>query len=189
MLERSKTLHEQLILDNPAYTLPSAADGPTEYRRGLADVLGFLWSDYFNEGLSREHMRLAEERKAVLEALASGPFATDADRRELGIAYGQNGLALRSFGKVVEGMRDAQRGVAIVRRLVEESPASASDKIVLAAELSDLGLGYAEMADRAGTRRCCLESLAILRSLTSEQRQVESRVPGGDLGRVVAGRK
>ena len=170
MLERSRALHEQLIRDNPAYTLPTAADGPTEYRRGLAAVLGSLWGDYFDEGLSGESMGFAEERKAVREALASGPFATDADRRELGIAYSRSGSTLRIFGKIVEGIQDTQRGVAIVRRIVEESPASTFDKIELAAALSELGLAYADMADRAGTRRCCLESLAILRSLTPEQR-------------------
>jgi tetratricopeptide (TPR) repeat protein len=171
LLEHSKALHEQLIRDNPAYTLPTAADGPTEYRRGLADVLGFLWEDYFDEGLAGEHVILAEERNTVLETLAAGPFATDADRRELGIAYRQKGTALRFIGKLVEGMRDAKRGVAIARRIVDDSPASAFDKIELASALSGLGLGYADTVDGADTRRCCLESLAILRSLTSEQRE------------------
>ena len=37
-----RALYEDLIRDNPPYTLPTAADGPTEYRRGLAAVLDRL---------------------------------------------------------------------------------------------------------------------------------------------------
>ena len=176
LLERSRSLHEQLIRDNPAYTVATTADGPTEYRRGLADILGSLSGDYIDEGLSDESMRIAEERKAVLEALASGPFATDTDRRELGNACVGNGRTLVLSGNGVAGVRDVKRGVAIMRRLVEDSPASATDRIELASALSNLGLSYGEVVDRAGTRRSCLESLSILRSLTPEQRETSRAV-------------
>ena len=83
LLERSRTLYRRLIEDNPAYTLPTAADGPTEYRRGLAAVLHVLGWIYCEEGRADACRRDEDEQQDVYEALASGPFATDADRRNL----------------------------------------------------------------------------------------------------------
>ncbi len=38
-LRRAQAGFEALVRDNPRYTLPTASDGPTEYRRSLARVL------------------------------------------------------------------------------------------------------------------------------------------------------
>ena len=119
MLERSRFLHEQLIRDNPAFTLPTTADGPTEYLRGLADLLGSIDEDYFGEGLSSEFMKVVERRNAVLNALVSGPFASDSDRRRLGLSYLQSGEITRELRTVGDAIPDTQRGVTILRRLVD----------------------------------------------------------------------
>ena len=172
MFEHSKVLHEQLIRDNPSYTLPTAADGPTEYLRGLADILGSLVDYRVGNGLSGEAIvRVDEEHKAVLDTLVSGPLATDADRRRLGLAYVYSGQITREFRKVGEAIRDTQRGITILRRLVTENPASATAKVELASALASLGVIYADMSDQPGTQRCCLESLSIIRSLTAEHRE------------------
>ncbi len=42
-------LSEGLIRDSPPYTLPTAADWPTEYRRGLASALVRIGEVYSEE--------------------------------------------------------------------------------------------------------------------------------------------
>ena len=188
VLEHSKVLHEQLIRDNPSYTLPTAADGPTEYLRGLADILGSLVDYRVGNGLSGEGIvRVDVEHKAVLDTLVSGPLATDADRRRLGLAYVFSGQITREFRKVGEAIRDTQRGITILRRLVTENPASATAKVELASALASLGVIYVDMSDQPGTQRCCRESLSIIRSLTAEHRRVAQGDCNGDLRRVLAG--
>ena len=74
----------RLVHDNPPYTLPTAADGPTEYRRGLAEVLAGIAASQSGCG-DEEAPRVWEAAMEVLEELTSGPFADDGDRRRLGL--------------------------------------------------------------------------------------------------------
>jgi serine/threonine protein kinase len=167
LLERSRTLYQRLIEDDPAYTLPTAADGPTEYRRGLAAVLHVLGWIVFEEGRADACQRNSEEQQDVYEALASGPFATDADRRNLAHAY-HNLLDLRDMGLTgsrVEGKRLLKRGVTICRRLVEENPLSVTDRIMLAFLLSET-----DLSDPIA-RASFTEATSIVRALSPEQRE------------------
>ncbi len=170
LLERSRTLYQRLIEDNPAYTLPTAADGPTEYRRGLATVLHVLGWIFFDEGRADACQRDEDEQQEVYEALASGPFATDADRRNLAHHYvnvcGSQGLT----GRRVKGTRLFKRGVTICRRLVEENPLSVTDRIMLA-----FLLAATDAADPVA-RDSFTEALSIVRALSPEQRQTHDAV-------------
>ena len=91
-LERARALYEGLIRDNPPYTLPTAADGPTEYRRGLAKALVRIGESYHRESRHDEVLRIMEELLVVSEELVSGRFADDTDRQRLGNSYSANWL-------------------------------------------------------------------------------------------------
>jgi serine/threonine protein kinase len=173
LLERSKTLYQRLIEDNPAYTLPTTADGPTEYRRGLATVLHVLGWIFFEEARAEECLRNSEKQQDVYEALASGPFATDADRRNLAQAYHQM-LAQRSLGPSGIRVKDVllrDRGVTICRQLVAKNPLSVTDRITLA-----YGLSQTNPYTDPGACASCTEALSIVRALSPEQRQTHDAV-------------
>src|SRR5262245_55799229 len=71
----------------PPYTLPTAADGPTEYGRGLASALDRLALNLNSLMRPVEAIEARKASQAVLEQLASGPFASDTDRQRLGQSY------------------------------------------------------------------------------------------------------
>jgi serine/threonine-protein kinase len=171
-LERSKVLYERLIEDNPSYTLPTQADGPTEYRRGFVAVLRALGWILFEEGRSGETLRPSEEHKEICETLASGPFATDMDRRSLAYALYLLGAHQNSFVRPYSGNRLGERAVMIYRRLVQDNPGSTSDRIALAFALTD----SAPVFERTIARRYYMEAQSILRALSPEQRETHDAV-------------
>ena len=171
VLQRSRALLERLIADNPAHTLPTAADGPTEYRRGLAAAIHVLGWIYVEQGRPAEALKNAEEQEAVFELLVSRPFATDADRRNLSHAETNIGGDRSGFGMPEDGMPAVKRGISICRQLVAENPASASDRIMLA---FTLGASGSDPAD--GRRRIATEALSLLRTLSPEQRETHDAV-------------
>jgi tetratricopeptide (TPR) repeat protein len=176
LLARSRALYEALIRDEPKYTLPTAANGPTEYRRGLAEVVVKLANSYFHEAKHDEALKVWEKQVGVLEELAAGPFADDADRRRLGIGYHRSGWVLLHLGRYGEAILACERGEKIFQRLADANPTVASYKTDLAGCLNIKSRAYGEMGDLANSRRYSLRALSALQTLTPDQRGVWASV-------------
>ena len=168
-LRRARAGFEALVRDNPPYTLPTDADGPTVYRRSLAQVLHWIGVNLDDLGDFAGALEAVRQEKEVLAALVSGPFASDSDRRNLVLADRMIGRMHNTFGRHAEATLFQRRAVAAARQLVDANPTSAEYR-------ADLALGLQGLADafmstnHASARRCALEALAILRSLPTAQR-------------------
>jgi tetratricopeptide (TPR) repeat protein len=180
VLARARALYEALIRDNPPSTLsisasadvakPSAAaDALTEYRRGLAQVLGRTATSYLYEGLAEETLRIETGREPMLEELAHGAFADDQDRQRLAVHYYRGAMALRHLGRTSEAIRSYELAVAIFRRLAESSPSVTSYKAAVAAILNYISGTYRERGDYANGVRYTSEAMEIFRALRSDQ--------------------
>ena len=167
-LERARALYKGLIRDNPPYTLPTAADGPTEYRRGLAKALVRIGETYHEESRHDEVLRTMEKLRAVSEELVSGRFADDMDRQRLGLSYQTTGWALNFFRPPAEAIHASERALAIYRQLADANPPVTAYKIALASCLSEIGFIYLRR-DVAKARKYALEAISVIRSLSPEQ--------------------
>jgi tetratricopeptide (TPR) repeat protein len=176
-LEQARALYEGLIRDNPSYTLATAADGPTEYRRGLAEVLVRIGDTYHEEARHDEVLRYMEELQAVSEELVSGRFADDTDRLRLGLSYRKAGWALQFLRPHNEAIPVLKRALAILRRLADANPTVTAYKLEVAKCLSNIGQVYVGY-DEAKARGSALEAIAVFRSLTPDQKQMALEVEG-----------
>ena len=168
-LRRARARLEALVRDNPPYTLPTAADGPTEYRRSLAQVLHWIGSSLEDLGDYAGALEAFREQKEVVAALASGPFSADTDRRELAQADRMIGRMHDYFGRHTEATLFLRRAVAAARQLTDANPTSAAYRADLALALEGLA-GVYMSTNLASARRCAMEALATVRSLPMTQR-------------------
>ena len=168
-LRRARAGFEALVRDSPPYTLPTAADGPTEYRRSLAQVLHWIGASLEDKGDFAGALEAFREQKEVVAVLASGPFAADTDRRDLAQADRLIGMMLCKLGRDAEATHFLRRALAAARQLADANPTSAAYRADLALGLHYLAFGYIT-TDVASARRYALEALATLRSLPTAQR-------------------
>lgn len=162
-------MYKGLIGDNPPYTLPTAADGPTEYRRGLAKALNRIGESYHRESRHEGVLRIMEELLAVSEELVSGRFADDTDRQRLGNCYHKTGWSLGFLRPPSEAIQASERALAIFRRLADANPTVTAYKIELAASLKNIGFIYLRR-DVAKARKYALEAISVIRSFSPEQK-------------------
>jgi serine/threonine protein kinase len=168
-LRRARVGFEALVRDSPPYTLPTAADGPTEYHRGLVRVLhaiGYTLDDLGDFAGAQEAVR---EQKEVATALVSRPFAAETDRRELAQAERMIGTMLVRFGFFDEATPYLRRALTAARQLADANPTSAACRADLALGLKDLAGRYQFSGDPARARPYALEALATIRSLPTAQ--------------------
>ena len=137
-LRRARAGFEALVRDNPPYTLPTAADGPTEYRRSLAQVLHWIGYTLDDLGDFAGALEAVREQKEVVAALASGPFVADTDRRDLAQADRMIGRMLSNVGRYAEATPFLRRAVEVARQLADANPTSAAYRADLALGLKDL---------------------------------------------------
>jgi serine/threonine-protein kinase len=180
VLARARALYKALIRDNPPSTLsitpsadvakPSAAaDAPSEYRRGLASLLGRTAHTYLDEGLGEEVLKIETSRQPLLEELAHGPFADDSDWQRLAVHYYREAMALRHLGRTTEAIRSNERSLAIYRRLADSSPSVTSHKAAVAAILNYIGGTYRERGDYANGVRYASRAMELFRALRPDQ--------------------
>jgi serine/threonine-protein kinase len=177
-LQRARATFERLIHDDPPYTLPTAADGPTEYRRGLAEVLAGISKAFAREGRDDEAARVWEAQRVVVEELASGRFADDTDRRRLGLACSQHIERLFRLGRPDEAIRTGELGLRILESLVDTNVTVVTYKIDLAVCLANLSETHRTQGHLPKARRLASRSLSFLRSLTAEQKGATTLVAG-----------
>ncbi len=111
VLEQARTLYERLIRDNPPYTLPTAADGPTEYRRGLTTALDYIGRTYHVESRHDQVLKIMEELQTVSTELVAGRFADDTDRQTLAYSYKTTGWARNFFRPGIEAIQATERRI------------------------------------------------------------------------------
>src|SRR5262249_956755 len=160
------------------YTLPTTADGPTEYRRGLAEVLVGISKAFAREGRDDEAARVWEAQRVVVEELAAGRFADDTDRRRLGLACSHHIERLWRLGRRAEAIRTGEDGRRILESLVDTNPTVVTYQIDLAVCLANLGETHRTQGRLPTARRLASRSLSILRSLTAEQKGATTLVAG-----------
>ena len=168
-------LYEDLIRDAPPYTLPTAVDGPTEYRRGLASALDRLVMSLQGLGRPDEAIEAVKVSQAVLETLASGPFASDTDRQRLGRSYLNSWYPYTSIGQATEAKRAVERGLAVFRQLADANPTVASYKVDMAGSFAFIGGYYLALGDFARGGRYASRAIAIIGSLPPDQRSTALR--------------
>ena len=168
-LRRARAGFEALVRDNPPYTLPTTADGPTEYRRGLAQVLHWIGWTLVNVGDFAGALDAGREQKEVVTSLVTGPFAADTDRLDLGKADRLAGFNLRVLGRHEEAVSSQRRALAVAREVADANPTSAAYRAELALGLEGLAQSYVS-TDLSSARRCALEALATIQSLPMAQR-------------------
>ena len=167
-LEQARVLYESLIRDNPRYTLPTAADGPTEYRRGLVNALDRIGETYHLESRHDEVLRIMAELQAVSAELVAGRFAEDTDRQRLGQSYQTTGWSLNFLRPPVEAIQATERGLAIFRQLADASPTMTEYKLAKARCLKQIGFIYVRL-NVAKARKYALAAMAVVRALAPEQ--------------------
>ena len=168
-LRRARAGFEALVRDNPPYTLPTTADGPTEYRRGLAQVLHWIGWTLVDVGDFAGALDAGREQKEVVTSLVTGPFAADTDRLDLGKADRLAGFNLRVLGRHEEAVSSQCRALAVAREVADANPTSAAYRAELALGLEGLAQSYVS-TDLSSARRCALEALATIQSLPMAQR-------------------
>ena len=169
-LRRARAGFEVLVQDHPAYTLPTAADGPTEYRRSLAQVHYRIAYTLADLGDFAGALSAYREQKEVVAALTAGPFATDTDRRNLADSNRGIGRMLNQFGLYSEAIRLQRRALASARQLAVSNPMSAEYRADLCRGLQSLANTYSFSGDNGSARRFALEAIATLQSLPTVQR-------------------
>ena len=172
VLARARARLETLIVDHPPYTLPTTADGPTEYRRALAEVYHQIHVSLTVDRREQEAEEFLGKQRKVLEELAGGRLADDADRRRLARSYYRSGWTLYfALGRPDKSVRDLDRAVAIFRDLADNSPAVGSYKVELARCLA----GFAEIlvtrGDYETSRRRAQAAITALRPLSRDQKE------------------
>ena len=169
-LRRARAGFETLVRENPPYTLPTEADGPTEYRRSLARVLHSIGYTLDDMGDFAGALDAIREQKEVVAALASGPFVADTDRRNLAQADGMIGKMLYILGRFADALPFLRRAVEVARQLADANPSSAAYRADLALALKELARRHHLFGDLARARRYALDALANIRSLPTAQR-------------------
>ena len=144
--------------------MPTSADGPTEYRRGLVLALERLGWTYHESARYDEMLKTMTKLQAVSKDLVSGPFVDDGDWVSLGLSYRQTGWALKFFRPSREAIPPFDRALAVFRRLATANPTVIQYKLELATCLRYLALAYI-VDDRERARDYVLESLTVFRSL------------------------
>jgi tetratricopeptide (TPR) repeat protein len=171
VLERARAIFEALIQDDAPYTLTTAADGPSEYRRGLADVLSQIALSWNRDGDDERAQDTWERQWRVLEDLTAGPFADDEDWLKLAHGYRRSAAMMHAIGEdVTEPLRRAERASEILQGLADANPTVASFKQELASALEVVGENHLELGHAEKARRYVTRSLVLLRSLPPEQR-------------------
>jgi serine/threonine-protein kinase len=175
-LGRARAMYEKLIEDDPPYTLPTAADGPTEYRRGLAEVLAQIATSFYSVGeWGGETLKVRREQREILKQLTTGRFLNDQDWRLLAKYYspkeGYHQILGSGDPQSFNDAADVEQSLKIFQRLAAEYPTVTSYKLYLASCL----LQYAAISLSARNhdamkRRCISDALALLRPLTREQK-------------------
>ena len=169
-LERATAIFDSLIEESPPYTLPTAADGPTEYRRGLAEAIARTAGSWSRDG-DVEHAHVTWERYwRVLEDLTAGPFASDADWQKLAKGFWWRTADFGSREIRNEQLRSAKRAAEIFRRLSAANPTVASYRRSLALALERVCDISRSMGRKGTARSCASEALILVRTLPSEQR-------------------
>ncbi len=174
MLEHARGRFEALVRDNPPYGLPTAADGPTEYRRGLMEILGRIANSYSAEARFEDAVKVQEAARDVLEVLAAGAFADDGDWQRLGVNYQRIGNTYGFLGREAESFRACRKGLTILQRLSDANPAVVTYKINLAVCLGDNSISHSTAGDFASGRRLASRALSVLGSLSLAQRETTS---------------
>jgi tetratricopeptide (TPR) repeat protein len=173
-LERARAVLEALLRDSPPYTLPTTADGPTEYRRGLADVIGRIALSWARDGDEDRAAAAWEEQWRVLEVLTAGPFADDGDWLKL--AHGYH-MSIIDYGfreeDIEPKVRRAERASEILQRLVDASPTVAAYRRELAGALLTLGRTFSNTGRFEKARWYMSRSLDLLRTIPAVQRGAE----------------
>ena len=168
-LRQARAGFEALVRDNPPYTLPTASDGPTEYRRGLAHVLHWIGWTLVDVGDFVAALEAGREQKEVVASLVAGPFAADIDRLDLAKADRMVGFNLWALGRHKEALSSLHQALSVARQVAESNPTSTAYRAELALGLEGLSRGYLSTS-LASTRRCALEALATIQSLPTAQR-------------------
>ncbi len=168
-------LYEGLIRDAPPYTLPTAVDGPTEYRRGLASALDRLVLCLVGLGRQHEALEAVKVSQAILGQIASGAFADDTDRQRLGRSYLNSWYPYGNIGQPTEAKRAVERGLAIFRQLADANPTVTSYKVDMAGSLAFIGLYYMPLGDFARGGRYASRAIAIIGSLPPDLRATALR--------------
>ena len=167
-LRQARAGFEALVRDNPPYTLPTAADGPTEYRRGLAHVLHWIGWTLVDVGDFAGVLEAGREQQEVVASLVAGPFAADIDRLDLAKADRLIGFNLWALGRHDEAISSLRQALAVARQVADANPTSAAYRAELALGLKASVEGIS--TSLASTRRCALEALATVQSLPPAQR-------------------
>ena len=159
-LERATAIYDSLIHEGPPYTLPTAADGPTEYRRGLARVIARTAVSWTRDGDTERAHIAWEQHWRVLEDLTAGPFADDADWQNLADGYSLSTWAYGSREIRDEQLSSAKRAAEIFRRLSAANPTVASYRRGLAAALARVSEININIGHIGTARSCVLEALS-----------------------------
>jgi serine/threonine-protein kinase len=168
-LGRASALFEALIRDGPPYTLATTADGPTEYRRGLAEVLGRTVESWIIDGDVERAKGSWDRQFQVLEDLIAGPFADDGDWQKLASGLSVFAVNYASRENNEELARRCERAVEIFRRLAEANPTVASYKLGLAEVLVMASTHHLDMGHSGKARAYALSGLALLRTVPRQQ--------------------
>ncbi len=168
-LRRARAGFEALVRDNPPYTLPTTADGPTEYRRGLAQVLHWIGWTLVDVGDFAGALDAGREQKEVVTSLVTGPFAADTDRLDLGKADRLAGFNLRVLGRHEEAVSSQRRALAVARAGRRREP---NVRSVPGRTRPRTGRPRSKLRIHGPLerRRCALEALATIQSLPMAQR-------------------
>src|SRR5262249_52134611 len=134
VLGRARAMYEKLINDDPPYTLPTEADGATEYRRGLAEVLDRIATSFHEVGeRADKSLRVRQEQRENLKRLTSGKFVSEQDWRLLARYHGSNNLYLSE----PDDPEDVAESHRIFRQLAAEYPTVTAYKVYWARSLCD----------------------------------------------------
>src|SRR5262249_37912347 len=144
VLGRARAMYEKLINDDPPYTLPTEADGPTEYRRGLAEVLDQIVTPFQVVGeRADKSLRVRQEQRDNLARLINGPFVDDQDWRLLARYYASGNWYLSELderpldGNTRADYLDREQSRKIFERLATEYPTVTAYKVYWAQRLCD----------------------------------------------------
>jgi serine/threonine protein kinase len=182
-LQRVRARYERLIADNPPFTLPTLADGATEYRRGFVMALGRMAHSFLVEGRWDETLRIEDTRAPVLGALPHGAFFDDEDRRLQAVHAVRRGSALRFLGQADLAIQSFNEALAIYQRLSNANPVGTSFKANVAEVKCNLGSLYRERGDYARARSFSRQALEGHSALPPESRK--QLMPSGTAGECV----
>jgi tetratricopeptide (TPR) repeat protein len=174
VLGRARAMYEKLINDDPPYTLPTEADGATEYRRGLAEVLDRIATSFHEVGeRADKSLKVRQEQRKNLKTLTNSKFVNDQDWRLLASCYA-SAHGYLSEEEPPDDPRDREESRRIFQRLATEYPTVTSYKVYLAQCLcNDV---YLNDPDRTKRRGQISSALAMLQSLSRDQKYAHDAV-------------